>query len=476
MAKRRATRVSDLFDRFSEPLLRARESIQPEPVRVERIEPAPHSDRRVQDHVSWPLQVAVAWSWRMVIVVFALGLVAYGLSYVTVIAIPVALALLLAVLLDPINRLLHRKLGMPKAASATLSLLIGIGVVAGLISLSSSQIIAQFGDLVSRATDGFSRLTEWLRTGPLPIESEAVDKYLNSLNDEIINAVQDNSQRLASGALSITATVGNVFTGALIALFVLFFLLKDGRKIWIWFLRCMPEPARVPLHEAAVRGWTTLGAYAKAQILVAAIDATGIGLGAFFLGVPLAIPLAVLVFLGSFIPIVGAFLTGTIAVLVALVDQGLMTAVFMLVVILVVQQLEGNVLQPWLMSNAVSLHPVAVLLAVAAGSFLFGIAGALFAVPVLAFLNTSILYLYGYDKFPNLATDNDRAGGPPGSLEEQLLTSYDPNMRRIDPEAEPAETADEEEADNSKVSEQVSDSVKAVLQDSPAKNGEESAE
>ncbi|MDK8350934.1 AI-2E family transporter [Gleimia europaea] len=475
MAKRRATRVSDLFDRFSEPLLRARESIQPDPVRVERIEPAPHSDRRVQDHVSWPLQVAAAWSWRLVIVVFALGLVAYGLSYVTVIAIPVALALLLAVLLDPINRLLHRKLGMPKAVSATLSLLIGIGVVAGLISLSSSQIISQFGDLVSRATDGFSRLTEWLRTGPLPIESEAVDKYLNSLNDEIINAVQDNSQRLASGALSITATVGNVFTGALIALFVLFFLLKDGRKIWIWFLRCMPEPARIPLHEAAVRGWTTLGAYAKAQILVAAIDATGIGLGAFFLGVPLAIPLAVLVFLGSFIPIVGAFLTGTIAVLVALVDQGLMTAVFMLVVILVVQQLEGNVLQPWLMSNAVSLHPVAVLLAVAAGSFLFGIAGALFAVPVLAFLNTSILYLYGYDKFPNLATDNDRAGGPPGSLEEQLLTSYDPNMRRIDPEAEPAETADEEE-DGSKVSEQVSDSAKATLESTPAKSGGESDE
>ncbi|WP_297556149.1 AI-2E family transporter [uncultured Actinomyces sp.] len=476
MAKRRATRVSDLFDRFSEPLLRARESIQPEPVRVERIESMPHPDRRVQDHVSWPLQVAAAWSWRMVIVVFALGLIAYGLSYVTVIAIPVALALLLAVLLDPVNRLFYRKLGLPKAASATLSLLIGVGVVAGLISLSSSQIISQFGDLVSRATDGFTRLTEWLKTGPLPIESEAVDKYLNSLNDEIINAVQHNSQRLASGALSITITVGNVFTGTLIALFVLFFLLKDGRKIWIWFLRCMPQPARVPLHEAAVRGWTTLGSYAKAQILVAAIDATGIGLGAYFLGVPLAIPLAVLVFLGSFIPIVGAFFTGTIAVLVALVDQGFMTAVFMLIVILVVQQVEGNVLQPWLMSNAVSLHPVAVLLAVAAGSLLFGIAGALFAVPVLAFLNTSILYLYGYDKFPNLATDNERAGGPPGSLEEQILTSYAPNMRRVNPEAEPTETVDEDEASETKPSEVVSGATQDGLEEAPAESSDAPSE
>ncbi|MDO5034260.1 MAG: AI-2E family transporter [Actinomycetaceae bacterium] len=411
--------------------------MQPEPVVVERLETSAHENQRVTDHVSWPLRVAAAWSWRMLVVILGVAVVAYGLSYITMIAIPVALAVLIAVLLDPVNRFFRRRLSMPRALSAALSLLLGMGVVIGLVSLSSSQIIAQFGDLVKKASDGLARLTDWRLASPLPIEIGAIGKYLASLNDEIIQVVQSNSQRLAYGALSITSTVGNVVTGTLIALFVLFFLLKDGRDIWLWVLRCLPEAARVPLHEAGVRGWVTLGAYTKAQILVAAIDAVGIGLGAYFLGVPLAIPLAVLVFIGAFVPIVGAFITGSIAVLVALVDQGVMTAVFMLIVILVVQQVEGNVLQPWLMSNAVSLHPVAVLLAVAAGSFLFGIAGALFAVPVIAFLNTSILYLYGYDKFPALASDPDRPGGPPGTLEAQILGSYTADISRTDPIAEP---------------------------------------
>lgn len=442
MAKRRRTgRIAELFDRFSEPLAHVRQSVKPEPVQVERVHFNLNEEHEsVKDHVSWPLRVAAAWSWRILIVILGLVVIGYGFSFVTVILIPILIALLFAVLLDPINRFLRRKMGLPPAAGAAISLLLGLGLVVGLISAASSQILAQFGDLVKKASDGLNSLVTWVTEGPLQLQVDSVEEYLSSFSNEFVGFLQSNSQSLASGAMSITITVGNVLTGFLLAMFVLFFFLKDGRKIWLWFVRMMPQGVRVPVHESAIRGWVTLGAYARTQILVAAIDGVGIGLGAFFLGVPLAIPLAVLVFVGSFVPIVGAFVTGSIAVLVALVDQGMMTALLMLIVILVVQQVEGNLLQPLLMSNAVSLHPVAVLLAVAAGSFLFGIPGALFSVPVVAFVNTSVLYLYGYDKFPELSTKLDRPGGPPGTLDEQILGTYAANVRRVNPEVEPTST------------------------------------
>ena len=194
--------------------------------------------------------------------------------------------------------------------------------------------------------------------------------------------------------------------GALITLFCTFFFLLDGRTIWAWVVGLLPRGSREHVHQAGRRGLVTLGAYTRTQILVAAVDAVGIGLGAAILQVPLALPLAVLVFLGSFIPIVGAVVTGSIAILVALVSNGPATALWMLVVVVVVQQIEGHVLQPFLMGHAVSLHPVAVLLSVAAGSFVAGIVGALFAVPIAATLNTVMLYLHGHDKFPQLGTDD----------------------------------------------------------------------
>lgn len=454
MAKKRRTgRIAELFDRFSEPLAHVRQSVKPEPVQVERVHFNINEEHEsAREHVSWPLQVAAAWSWRILIVILGLVVIGYGLSFVTVILIPILIALLFAVLLDPVNRFLQRRMGLPPAAGAAISLLLGLGLVIGLVSAASSQIFAQFGDLVAKASDGLNSLVTWVTDGPLQLPVDSVEEYLSSFSNEFVGFLQSNSQSLASGAMSITITVGNVLTGFFLAMFVLFFFLKDGRKIWLWFVRMMPQGVRVPVHESAVRGWVTLGAYARTQILVAAIDGVGIGLGAFFLGVPLAIPLAVLVFVGSFVPIVGAFVTGSIAVLVALVDQGMMTALLMLIVILVVQQVEGNLLQPLLMSNAVSLHPVAVLLAVAAGSFLFGIPGALFSVPVVAFVNTSVLYLYGYDKFPELSTRSDRPGGPPGTLDEQILGTYAANVRRVNPEVEPTGNDSDSEGSGEAVS------------------------
>ncbi|MDO5721916.1 MAG: AI-2E family transporter [Actinomycetaceae bacterium] len=437
-SKRKNKRLPVIVEKIAEPLARVRENIQPpETIHVQRIEvpePDPHDD--AQTAVPWSLRVVAAWSWRLVAIAAALFVVSKAAAKLTLLIIPLLLALLFAVLLDPVNRFLQRRLRFPATLSATVSLLVGLGLVIGLLSAASSQILAQFDDLVKKAQAGLDTLLQWLVDGPLHVDGSRLDEYVQEVTKEVTSFVQDNSSQIASGAFQVTSSVANVLTGFLLAMFVLFFLLKEGRRMWLWFVRLMPEKARIPVHESAIRGWITLGAYARTQILVAAIDAVGIGLGAYFLGVPLAIPLGVLVFVGSFIPIVGAVVTGSIAVLVALVDQGPQTAVIMMVIILAVQQIEGNLLQPWLMSNAVSLHPVAVLMAVAAGSYLFGIVGALFAVPVTAFANTSMLYLHGYDKFPQLADDDERPGGPPGTLQEAIYATYDPAMKRTDPEVE----------------------------------------
>ena len=230
--------------------------------------------------------------------------------------------------------------------------------------------------------------------------------------------------------------MGSFLTGLLLTLFTAFFFLYDGRSIFSWFVGLLPKPARAQAEGAALRGWQTLVQYVRVQIIVAGVDSVGIGIGAFFLGLPLVIPLTVLVFLGSFIPIVGAVATGAIAVIVALVSQGFVSALIMLGVVLLVQQIEGNVLQPFIMGKAVSVHPLAVVLAVAAGGFRYGIPGALFAVPLIAVINTVVLYLSGKDVF---APD-----------EEAKTTVEDGEERPVlddDPDDSPLRTSLQEEQD-----------------------------
>ncbi len=263
------------------------------------------------------------------------------------------------------------------------------------------QIATGFSDLWAQAGAGFNELLTYLSEGPLKLDAAQLQNYVTQAGDQL----KANSGTLVSGALSVTTTIAHVLAGALIALFCTLFFLKDGALIWTWLLRLLPAPARGRVHEAGRRGLVTLGAFTRTQILVAFIDAVGIGLGALLLGLPLVVPLAVLVFLASFVPFVGAIATGAIAVLVALVDQGPGSALIMLGVVLVVQQVEGHVLQPLLLGHAVSVHPVAVLLSVAAGSLAAGVVGALFAVPFVATLNTVVLYLHGHDKFPDLGSD-----------------------------------------------------------------------
>jgi len=206
-------------------------------------------------------------------------------------------------------------------------------------------------------------------------------------------------------------TIGHLIAGAFIVLFATIFFIYDGRAIWLWLVRLLPHAARERTDGAGMRAWLVLSSYTRATVLVALVDAIGIGVVAAILRLPLVVPIAVLVFLSSFVPIIGATLSGAVAVAVALVTNGLLSAVLMLVGVLGVQQLESHVLQPFLMGRMVRVHPLAVVLVVAVGSFAVGIVGALLAVPAAAVANAVVGYLASTSGRP----DHDRTHGAPGA-------------------------------------------------------------
>jgi predicted PurR-regulated permease PerM len=335
-----------------------------------------------------PVRVAAAWSWRLLVVVAAVGLFGYLLSTVVVVVIPVLIAGLVAGLLFPVVKWARRH-RVPRGTAAGLTVLGLVGVVMGLLVLAGQQIVVGFTQLSGSVVVGTRQLLDRLEDSPLGIDVGSVDDWINDFG----TTVENNSEAILDGAMSFGSTAGQVLAGVVVMLFTLLFLLMEGERIWLFLVRLFPVPVRRAVNGAGRHGWTALVQYARAQGLVAGIDAVGIGVGAALLGVPLALPIGILVFLGSFIPIVGAVATGAVAVLVALVANGMTNALLMLGVVLLVQQLEGNVLQPLILGKAVSLHPLAVFLSVVTGSILYGIAGALFAVPVLAFLNTVVRYL-----------------------------------------------------------------------------------
>jgi predicted PurR-regulated permease PerM len=299
----------------------------------------------------------------------------------------VIVALLLAALLQPGAANLVRR-GWSRSLAATVMLLVGLTVVAGIITLVVERFTAGFNDLAEQVSEGIGQVQTFVvRT--FPITRNQLENAVQQLQETLV-ANQDN---LASGALTTATTVGHVFTGIVLALFTLFFFLKDGRSIWLWLVGLFPADSRAYVDEAARRSWRTLISYVRATVVVALVDAIGIGIGLAILQVELVIPLAALVFLGAFIPIIGSFLAGSVAVLVALVTQGPITALIALGVVVAVMQLEGHVLQPLLLGRAVRVHPLAVVLAIAAGLLIAGIFGALIAVPTVACANVAGTYL-----------------------------------------------------------------------------------
>ncbi|MFC0673043.1 AI-2E family transporter [Brachybacterium hainanense] len=342
-----------------------------------------------------------AWSWRILVIVAALVVLIKAASYVSSLILAVLVAVLLAAMLTPLVRLLTRYTFLGRAAASGVALIGLIVVVIGMFTLAGRQLITQWADIQDKAVTGFQTVTDWATT-TFNIDAPMLTTAL----DELVEKLQENATTLLSGAVSTVGVVGNLVTGLVIALFTLFFMLAGGSEMWRWAVGLLPPGARVPTHEAVRRGWKALSAYVRTQILVAGVDATGIAIGMIALGLgSYAVPIWLLVFLFSFIPLVGAIVSGAIAVLLVLVLKSWVFAIIMLVIVLAVQQIEGNVLQPFLMGKAVSLHPVAVLLGVAAGATVAGIPGALFSIPLLAFVNATLLYLTGRDPSPDLGAD-----------------------------------------------------------------------
>jgi putative heme transporter len=331
------------------------------------------------------LRIAAAWSWRLIVVGVVGWVLLRVISVVSVVVVPLAIALLLSALLAPaVGWLL--KLRLPPSLATFLVLICGLGAVAGTLTLVVNQFINGLPQLVDNASTGIRQIQDWARTGPLHLSDAQVDQAIDSVQDW----TNSNTSQLTATGVATAATLAEVLTSAVLVLFATFFFLRDGRKIWRFIVRLFPVNARWSLSDAGDASWATLGSYVRATVLVAFIDATGIGLALVFLDVPFPFPLAALVFLGAFIPIVGASVSGAVAVLVALVDQGWIVALIVLGAVILVQQVEGHILQPLIMGRAVAIHPLVVIVGIASGVVIAGIIGALVAVPLIAVLNTGI--------------------------------------------------------------------------------------
>jgi len=334
------------------------------------------------------LRTAAAYAWRLLVVAAALALLIWLIIQLKLLVIPLLVAILVTALLWPAFAFMLRH-RMPRVAAIVISVVVTLAIVAELMWLVGWQVSAQWDSVKERTASAVESLRMYLVNGPLGLTEAQIDDMLH----QVVQFLQQQADLLWSGALVIGTTVGHIGTGFLLAVFILLCLLTDGAGIWRWTVRLFPQRARLAIDGAGRAGWNTLVNYARTQLLVASIDAVGIGLGAFLLGVPLAVPVAVLVFLGSFVPIVGAVVTGALAVFLALVYNGWWIALWMLIVVLGVQQLEGHILQPLVMGSAIKVHPLAVVLVVAGGAMVAGIPGALFAVPLAAFVNVVAVYL-----------------------------------------------------------------------------------
>ena len=362
-----------------------------EPARPAILPPSrPRTEREIEQDIPYGVRIAAAWSWRVGLILLVMGALVWLLGKVSFLIIPVMVAALLAGLLSPVVGWL-RSQRLPNGLAVAVTVLAFIGLIAGALALVGRQLVLGFRELWSEALTGIQQIQDWLAQGPLHLTAAQIDQYIQ----EATTALQDNSRSILTGALSFGSTAGHFAAGMILALFILIFFLLEGGRIWAFLVRLLPRRARIPADGAGRRGWASMVSYARIQMFVAFVDAVGIGAGAAIIGVPLALPLGVLVFIGSFIPIVGALITGAIAVLLALVANGPVNALVMLGIVLLVQQLESHILQPLVMGKAVALHPVAVILSVAAGSYLAGIPGALFSVPILAVANSAIRYIAG---------------------------------------------------------------------------------
>lgn len=331
------------------------------------------------------VRAASEWSWRILVIAALAGLVIYLVTVFHEIVVPLLVALLVAALLQPSVALLRRH-RWPKWAAIAVCLILFAAVIAGLVLLVVWQVRAGLPQLEHESVAAYNRVRDALRQPPWSVSDAQFAGWIHSAGA----LAQKDSGALIGGALRVGSTTGHVLAGALIAIFATIFMLIDGGGIWRWITRLFPRDGRPAIHAAGDAGWSTLTAFVRVQILVAVVNGVGIGLVAFFLGLPLAVPIGVIVLLFSFIPVIGAIVSGIIAVAIALVFAGPLQALIMLAGVLLVHLLEAHVMQPLLVGGAVKVHPLAVVVGVAAGTGLAGVPGALFAVPLIAVANAMV--------------------------------------------------------------------------------------
>lgn len=363
------------------------------------------------------------WSWRLLVIFAAVYVLAMVVQRLATVVIPLAIALLAAGLLAPLVDWMQR-LGVPRWVGVFVALVGSLGIVAGIMTFVVEQFVAGVPQLSDEITHSIHKIQDWLINGPPHMSNEQI----RNIGDTIVKMIQSNQDSVTSGALTTATAIGHILTGTFLTLFILIFFLYGGDQIWAFVTRIVPTPHRERVRLAGQLGFGTLVGFVRATVAVAAVDAIGIGAGLAILGVPLALPLASLVFISAFIPIIGAFLAGFIAVFIALVTKGPVTALIVLGIIIAVMQLESHVLQPLLLGRAVSIHPLAVVLAITAGVVLGGIAGGLLAVPFVAVMNTAIRSLFAdspEEAFEDLQT------GEPGRM-FSAEPDRDPDPDRFD--------------------------------------------
>ncbi|MER5890424.1 AI-2E family transporter [Streptomyces sp. NPDC001941] len=349
--------------------------------------------------IPWGMRVAAEASWRLLVLAGMLWVLMKVISAVQLVVLAFTAALLITALLQPtVSRL--KRLGLPRGLATAVTAILGF-VVMGLVGwFVVWQVMDNLDNLSDKVRDGIEELKRWLLDSPFHVTEQQINDIAKNLSDTI----GTNTEQITSAGLQGVTVMIEVLTGILLAMFSTLFLLYDGKRIWQWTLKLIPSAARPGVAGAGPRAWRTLTAYVRGTVIVALIDAIFIGVGIYFLGVPMAVPLAVFIFLFAFIPLVGAVVSGALAVVVALVTDGVFTALMTLAVVLAVQQIEGHVLQPFILGRAVRVHPLAVVLSVAAGGMIAGIGGAVVAVPLVAVTNTVVGYLRAYGREQALRT------------------------------------------------------------------------
>ncbi|MCX5385333.1 AI-2E family transporter [Streptomyces sp. NBC_00083] len=363
------------------------------------------------DAVPWSMRVAAAVGWRLLVLAGSLYVLTQIISAVSLVVLAFVAALLITALLQPTVARLKR-MGLPRGLATAVTAISGF-VIMGLVGwFVVWQVMDNLDDLSSKVRAGIEELKRWALNSPFHVTEDQINQIAKNLSDTI----GANTNEITSAGLQGVTVLVEVLTGILLAMFSTLFLLYDGPKIWQWVLNLVPAAARPGVAGAGPKAWRTLTAYVRGTVIVALIDAICIGIGIYFLGVPMAVPLAVFIFLFAFIPLVGAVVSGALAVVVALVTDGVFNALMVLLVVLAVQQIEGHVLQPFILGRAVRVHPLAVVLSVAAGGLVGGIGGAVVAVPLVAVTNTVVGYLRKYARDNALRSAQAVEAGPPPAV------------------------------------------------------------